>query len=153
MLIFQQLQQLLLLQRESSWFSCSASGFLLLGKLAGYVFACTYLNVKESELLLCNYLGISPHVLNRLYSLMEKGQPFPEAWTFGLGQEKVVMHDVWTYELRNEPTGGTRRESNSKLPVQLPRVESAGPWLSAKSQQRVKLMSKLVASFGRRSSI
>lgn len=47
MLILQQLQQLLLLQRESSWFPCSASSFLLLGKLVGYVLACTHLNVKE----------------------------------------------------------------------------------------------------------
>lgn len=64
---------LLLLQRESSWFSCSVSGFLLLGKLAGYMLACTHLNVKESELLPYNYLGVSPHVSNSLYSLMEKG--------------------------------------------------------------------------------
>lgn len=52
-----------------------------------------------------------------------------------------------------EPTGSTRKESNSKLPIQLPRVELAWPCLSAKSQQRVKLMSKLVASFGRSSPI
>lgn len=43
-LVLQHLQQLLLLQRESSWFLCSVSGFLLLGKLAGYVLACKHLN-------------------------------------------------------------------------------------------------------------
>lgn len=149
MLILQQLQQLFLFQRESSWFSCSTSGFFILGKLAEYMFTCTHFNVKESELFPCNYLGISPHVSNRFYSLMEKRAALSWSWTFGLGQEKVVMHDVWTYEW----TYWRHKESNSKLPIQLPRVESAGPCLSVKSQQRVKLMSKLVASFGRSSSM
>lgn len=40
------------------------------------------------------------------------------------------------------PIGSIRRESNSKPPIQLPRVESAGCWVSAKSHQRARLKSK-----------
>lgn len=76
----------------------------------------------------------------------ERGNPFLKPRHLGQDRKKFSC-------MMYEPLRGRRRESNSKLPIQLPKVESAGPWLSAKSQLKVKLMSKLVASFGTSSLI
>lgn len=107
--------------------------------------ACTHLNVKESEFLPWKYLGISPYVSNSLYPLMEKGAAL--SWNLDIWARTGRSCLEWCMNI-----GSTRRESNSKSgiplePIQLPRVECAGPWLSAKSWQRVKLTSKLVAWF------